>query len=279
MQITIENYLGQQLQLDDNFKVISVDGLTPADATINTSGAGIADGTFYNSSYVNQRNIVLTIVPEGNAEQGRLTLWKYFKPKYPCTLYFKTNTRYVYINGYVETIQGSPYENKARYQISVICPQPFFIDMTPAVYTQSVTSDAFIFPVTIPEEGVIFGNVTSGISVNVENVGEEQSGVVIELIASGNVVNPTIYNTTTREYFTISVEMVEGDSIIIDTRRGKKTITMYHNGQAINILNKMLHGSTWFTLQQGDNEFTYTCAYGDFNLSVQYTLYTLYEGV
>lgn len=279
MQITVENHLGQQLILDDNFKCISVEGLTPAGATINTAGAGIADGTFFNSSYVNQRNIVLTIVPEGDAEQGRLTLWKYFKPKYSCTLYFKTNTRSVYIDGYVESIEGSPYENKARYQVSVICPQPFFIDMNPVIVSQAITTDAFMFPVSIPETGVTFGNIAESTEINVENLGEESTGVVIELTATGNVVEPTIYNTSTRKYFTISVEMLEGDSIIIDTRRGKKTITMYHEGQATNILNDMLRGSTWFTLPQGDNIFTYTCAYGDFNLSVQYTLYTLYEGV
>ena len=279
MQITVQNHLGQQLLLDDNFKVISVDGLTPASATINTSGAGIADGTFYNSSYVNQRNVVLTIVPEGDAEQGRLTLWKYFKPKYVCRLFFQTNMRSVYIDGYVENIEGTPYENKARYQVSIICPNPFFIDTNQLVVSGSVTTGSFTFPVTIPESGVMFGNVADSSSVNVENLGEETTGVVMKLIATGNVVQPTIYNTTTRETFTLSVEMIEGDSIVIDTRRGRKSVTLYRGGIATNIINSMLQGSQWFTIQQGDNLFTYTCAYGDFNLSIEYTLYTLYEGV
>ena len=133
MQITVENHIGQQLILDKNFPVINAEGLTPSSATINTFGAGIADGTFYNSSYVNSRNIVLTIVPEGNAEKARLTLYRYFKPKYKVRLYFKTAFRNVYIDGYIETFEGALYSQKQAFQISIICPQPFFIDIEQTV--------------------------------------------------------------------------------------------------------------------------------------------------
>lgn len=279
MQITVQNHLGQQLVLDDHFKCIHVSGLTPAGAVINTAGAGMADGTFFNSSHVSQRNIVLTIVPEGNAEQGRLTLWKYFKPKYPCRLYFKTDSRSACIDGYVENIEGTPYENKARYQISVICPRPYFIGLAPAVYIQSVSGNGFTFPVSIPERGVTFGFIADTTRVNVENPGEERTGVLITLTAVGNVVDPTIYNITTREMFGVTMEMEQGDTIIVDTHRGQKSIRMWKNGEYVNIINDIVKGSTWFELQQGDNVFTYSCAYGDFNLSIEYKLYTLYQGV
>lgn len=280
IQITVENHLGQQLEISNNdFPVTSVDGLTPASATINTAGAGIADGTFFNSSYVNQRNIVLTIVPNGDAEQARLTLYKYFKPKYNCRLYFTTNTREVYIDGYVETFEGSLFENRQAFQISVICPNPFFVDANSGTLIQSFITNAFMFPVSIPEEGITFGDITEGTSINVENAGEESTGIVIDLIAKGNVVEPTIYNETTRETYTLNVEMVEGDLITIDTRKGHKTVTLNREGVITNILNKMQRGSNWFTLPQGDNFFTYSCAYGAINLDIEYTLYVLYEGV
>lgn len=280
IQITVENHLGQQLAIsNDAFPVTSVEGLTPAGATINTAGAGIADGTFFNSSYVNQRNIVLTIVPNGDAEQARLTLYRYLKPKYSCRLYFTTNTRQVYIDGYVETFEGSLFENRQAFQISIICPNPFFIDVNSGELIQSFITNAFTFPVSIPEEGIMFSNITMGTSLNVENAGEESTGIVIDLIATGNVVEPTIYNETTRETFTLNVEMVTGDLITIDTRKGHKTITLNREGVTTNILNTMEQGSTWFLLPQGDNYFTFTCAYGAVNLKIEYMLYVLYEGV
>lgn len=280
IQIIVENHLGQPLQISNNdFPVTSVDGLTPAGATINTSGAGIADGTFFNSSYVNQRNIVITIIPNGDAEQARLTLYKYFKPKYNCRLYFTTNTRQVYIDGYVEKFEGSLFGNRQAFQISIICPNPFFVDVNSGALIQSFITSAFTFPVSIPEEGVTFGNVTPGTSLNVVNAGEESTGIVIDLVASGNVIGPTIYNETTRETFTLNVEMIEGDLITIDTRKGHKTITLNREGVITNILNKIEQGSTWFTLPQGDNYFTYSCAYGAVNLTIEYMLYVLYEGV
>ena len=134
MKIVVKNHIGQSVELDPfNYPVVSVDGLTPTGATINTSNVATVDGTFFNSSYVNQRNIVLTITPNVEAERARLFLYQYFKPKYPVTLYFKTRTRDVYIEGYVETFEGSLYDQKQSFQISVICPQPFFNDVKESV--------------------------------------------------------------------------------------------------------------------------------------------------
>lgn len=279
MKIKVENYLGQQLNLNDGFDVIDVAGLIPSGATINTSTAGIADGTFFNSSYTNQRNIVLTIVPQGDAEANRLTLWKYFKPKYKVRLYFKTKTRNVYIDGYVEGIEGSPYSAKAVYQVSVISPNPFFTDLKPIIYEQTYISDGFMFPVSFPESGIVLGDITEGTVVDAENRGEETSGLVIEIQADNSVINPKIYNTSTREFTEIDISIGTGDSIVIDSRRGSKTITLYRNGEAINILNKMSRDSDWISVDQGENLFTFTCDYGAPNMKVLYKIYTLYEGV
>lgn len=279
MNIIVENHLGQKLTLSKNFQVVNVDGLTPSAATINTFGAGIADGTFYNSSYVNQRNIVLTIVPEGNAEKARLTLYRYFKPKYKVRLYFTTNTRDVYIDGYVETFEGSLYSQKQAFQISVICPQPFFNDINATIIDQSVVNDAFHFPFSTTEEGIVLSEIQYDGYVTVPNIGEESTGVVITLSAKDIVLEPTIYNTTTRETFTVEYEMEKGDIITIDTRRGVKTIVLEKDGIKTNVINNIAKGSKWFSLPTGDNVFTYKCVYGAENLRVLYALYPLYEGV
>lgn len=280
MEIRVKNHIGQTVKLDPlKYPVISITGLTPSGATINTSSIATVDGTFFNSSYVNQRNIVLTITPNEEAEKARLFLYQYFKPKYPVTLYFKTKTRDVYIDGYVETFEGSPYDKKQSFQISIICPQPFFNGMKESVTNLSKTVNNFTFPFYIPEEGVIFSYIDEDAEVNVRNEGEEQTGAIIQLVANGQIVEPTIYNRTTGEKFTIMVEMVNGDKVILDTRRGQKSIEMTSGGITTNILNKIAKGSTWFSLVPGDNIFAYDCVYGAKELNIIYSFHPLYGGI
>ena len=280
MQIKVRNHLGEITQLDPlYYPVVNVDGLTPVNATINTSNIATVDGTFFNSSYVNQRNIVLTIVPDTEPEKARLFLYRFFKPKYPVRLYFKTSSRDVYIDGYVETFEGGLYAQKQAFQISVICPQPFFKNVETTIITQSKTVNAFTFPFSTPETGVVLSYIDANVDTNVLNEGEESTGVIISLLASGAVVEPTIYNRTTFEKFTVNVEMGTGDEIKIDTRRGEKSIVMLSNGEEINILNKIAKNSNWLALQPGDNLFTYDCVYGPENLNVTYSFNTLFGGV
>ena len=71
------------------------------------------------------RNIVLYIVPKNranNIETNRLVLYKYFRPKHKIRLYFQHNSRDVFIDGYVETVEIALYSQLEQFQISVICP-------------------------------------------------------------------------------------------------------------------------------------------------------------
>lgn len=265
---------------DPKFAVVNVGGLTPSNATINMFSAGIADGGFYNSSYIEPRNIVLTIVPKYlNLEQARIKLYQYFKPKYKVRLYFTTATRDVYIDGYVETFEGSLYSQSQAFQISVLCPQPFFSDVNPTIVGQVVNVSSFTFPFSTTEEGIVLSQLEAGGYGNVVNKGEETTGVIIQMNVLNNVVEPTIYNTTTRQKFTFEMELIKGDFVVIDTRRGHKTIILTRDGVSINLMNKIAKGSSWFALPTGDNVFTYTCAYGVENLQVSYIINPLYGGV
>lgn len=267
------------MAIEKDFTLIAAEGLTPSSATINTMGAGISDGTVFNSSYVNSRNIVLTVVPNGNVEKARLTLYRFFKPKYKVRLFVKTMMRDVYIDGYVEAFEGSLYSQRQAFQISIICPQPFFIDVNATVVPQTFVYNAFSFPVSIPEEGLMLSSLESGGKATVPNKGEESTGIVIRLVANDIVLEPTIYNVTTRETFTFQFEMQMGDVVEIDTRKGIKTIILTRSGVKSNIINSIAKGSNWFSIPTGDNMFTYDCLYGAENLDVTYYVYPLYEGV
>ena len=64
---TITNYLGESIELEltrpdlSGFIVKSVEGLGPAKASINTTITATRDGTIYNSSILDQRNITMDL--------------------------------------------------------------------------------------------------------------------------------------------------------------------------------------------------------------------------
>lgn len=148
-----ENKYGQQMELTHNeaYVIESIEGLDPPDAVINTIRNANADGSVYNSSYVDNRTIIITLAINGPAETNRINLYKYFKNKYPVTLYYKNNTRDVSINGYVQNMQIEFFKKKQIAQITVFCPEPFFNASSSEMVDFSSVQDLFEFPFSIEE--------------------------------------------------------------------------------------------------------------------------------
>lgn len=95
IEIKVKNYLGKILdfQATNDYIITSIEGLNPSNGSINTSKLATVDGTIYNSGRVEQRNIVITIVPNNNIEKNRIRLYEFFKPVKKITLYFKTREK------------------------------------------------------------------------------------------------------------------------------------------------------------------------------------------
>lgn len=108
LEVVIENKYGQQLNLtaSKDYDLIRVTGLLNMTALINTSANSTQDGTEFNSSRLNERDITMLIVPKGSVENARVNLYKYIRPKQPLKMYFKNNLREVYILGYIYSTEG-----------------------------------------------------------------------------------------------------------------------------------------------------------------------------
>lgn len=280
LEIIIENKYREQLNLSEmNGYNVTVTGLTPPDATINTSVIVTKDGSTFNSSRLNERNIVLQIVPDYDVEHKRINLYKYIKSKQYIKLYLRNSSRDVWIEGYVEKVEGDLYTQKQIIQVSIICPDPYFKSIDTLTYEFSTVEPMLSFPFSIDEEGQSISNVTTYTEKNVQNISDEETGIVIELYANALSLEPTIYNMTTNESFTIQHEFEPGDIVRINTRRGEKSLTLIRDGVQTNIINKILRGSKWFNLIVGDNIFSYTSVFGTENLQVKIILQPIYEGV
>ncbi len=279
--LKIENKRGETITLSNNgnYEIVDVDGLASTSATINTANTGLIDGAMFNSSRVNMRNIVLTVAINGDVERNRIELYKYFKIKQYCKMYYKNGIRNVYIEGYVETIETNLFTQAQTVQISIICPHPYFSALATIHSDVSKVVSAFSFPFSIPKEGKEFSYIQQDYIARVVNKGDVECGIKAVLTAKGTVVNPIIYNAETGGSFGINVTMNASDQLIINTHDGEKYVSFIHNGVETNYINHVMANPEWFSLLAGENIFSYSAESGVDDLSIYFVHQSKYMGV
>ncbi len=279
--LRVENDKGNILSLTDNsnYNVYKIDGLTPPQATINSSVNTTTDGSSINSVRLENRNIVIYMAINGDVEANRINLYKYFPVKKTIKLYFSNGSRDIYISGVVELIECDLFSNKELAQISIICPRPYFKNVNDLITMFSDVSSLFEFPFSITKSGVEISAITTNQRRSIINSGDTETGVIIKLFAIGTVVNPVIYDVLKRTYLKLNFTMLASDTLVINTNIGEKSIELIRDGLTYNALGYMVQDSTWFTLESGDNVFTYDADSGNSSLQITFTTSILYSGV
>ena len=89
--LKVENDKGAVLNLtgNNNYTVYKIEGLTPPQATVNTSVNTTTDGSKINSSRLENRNIVIYLTIDNDVEVNRINLYKYFPVKKNKIVLFK----------------------------------------------------------------------------------------------------------------------------------------------------------------------------------------------
>ena len=279
--LKVENDRGITLELTNNpkYNVFKIEGLNPPKATINSSVNTTTDGSSINSVRLENRNIVIYTTIEGDVEANRINLYKYFPVKKQVKLYFNNGTRNIYICGTVELIECDLFSNRQVAQISIICPRPYFKDVKDLVTLFSDVSQMFEFPFSISKAGVEFSAITVNQRRSIINTGDVETGVIIKLFSTGTVVNPVVYDVLKRTQLKINFTMLPSDTLVINTNVGEKSIELIRDGVSYNALGYMAQDSTWFTIESGDNVFTYDADSGNSNLQLTFTTSVLYSGV
>lgn len=281
--LKIENANGEIFELThntQNYAIIGVQGLTYPPTAVNTSTGGAVDGTFHNSSRVEQRNIVIDVVLQGDIEANRQQLYKIFSIKKPCTIYFSNKNRNVQIVGYVETLEGDLFVQREQMQISIICPRPYFEDLE-TIYTElSQIVRMFQFPFTIEETTPVpFSEIVDYPLCTINNGGDVDSGLIMTVSIADDVTGLKIYNVTTQQFLGFGYSFQQGDELTVNTISGQMKTTLNRNGQLINILNYLTAGSTWLKLPPGNNDFTFSTTEGSESVRIIFATAALYGGV
>ena len=279
--LIVENERGEQLELthNKNYDVLEVLGLNPPTAAINTANVAGYDGSRFNSSRVEQRNIVITLNIRYPIEANRLALYKYFRVKRYIKIYYKNGSRDVFIEGYVESFENNIFTQLQQPQISIICPNPFWKSIKETYVDFSNLSALFEFPFSISSSGIEFSRINRVTTAYI-NAGDVATGAIIKFHASTNqILNPIFYNRTRGEYFGLNFDMYVGDTITVNTQQGEKSVTLLRNGETTNILSKRQSGSSWITFDPGVNEISYSADVGQTVLNVTVSAVQKYEGV
>lgn len=253
----------------DFLQVRNIDGLDPVKATINTSPRAYVDGVSFTGSDVPARNIVLTLHPNPDYllwtyEKLRRLIYQYFMPKLVIRLVFEDD-KYgpVEIFGYVEDVQQNMFSKDPEYQVSIICPDPYFTAVDPTVVTgQSIRA----------------GGVATVVPYN----GNIVTGVNLELLYTSGA-NPTSIGIQLGDpdlnYFNVVAGVSSTLNFEMSSVQGAKFVQNIDlsSGVINNLLNSVQDGSSWLALEPGDNQFSVVTDQGvqDWTL----TFYERYGGL
>lgn len=296
--LKVESSTGEIITLTQNesvYQVVNVDGLNPPKAVINSSTVAGMDGTKFKSSRLEERNIVITIKINGDVETNRINLYRYFRTKQWCKIFYKNNSRDVFIEGYIDSIDCDLFTQSELMQISIVCQDPYFKNAQEIINDISKVIYQFEFPFAFGDNGAThdgvnivsselddakeFSTYQYDLVTQIINRSETEVGFIIDITFVGETVDPKIFDASTGEFFQVLGTYNIGDQIIINTIKGKKNVKLYRNAFESSLFTKLVYGSTWFQLRFGANFYSYEATRGDAYMRVVYKHNELFEGV
>ncbi len=241
--------LGENESNTDPIQIRDVQGLGPVKANVNTTPFGSFDGESYTGSSVGKRNIVLTLGLNPNWKDQSITslrqlLYTYFMPKRSVTLHFFSDTMStVKIDGYIEGFEPNMFSKDPEIQVSIICPLPDFVEITPITATGVVDDIDF----GAGSSAIQYkGTVPTGFVLRIEEIaGTPAYTGSFTIERSPNGPGMFIFEATVN-----TDQYVEMSSI-----RGKKYVrsTNLATGVTTNLLRSVNSFSKWIDLAPGEN--------------------------
>lgn len=248
---------------NDYFNVIDITGLT----VINNDVAAVVvpqmDGDVVNNVQAQPRDVTiyLRLKQSAGVQRAQRYVMQYVKPKLTGTLHMVRDDLDIKLEGIVTAVDLPRFTQGCTMAITLYCSMPYWEDVSAVQAELSTIINLHHFPISFPAEGVPFGEYDNDLSQHLNNTGDVATGMIITLIATGEVVNPKL-TATDGQFIGITDTLQVNDEVIINTVKGKKSITK--NGT--DILNKIAEGSHFLQLQTGDNKFTISADEGVNNM-------------
>lgn len=262
------------------FILRSIDGIYEQSSKIMTSSNAFSDGSVYQSSVLETRNIVLYLKDLNDHTKNRQFLIRMFPPDTKGTLIINDDNLSRKIDYYVEKITSDSNYSVRNYQISLMCPDPYFYDIDDYTVTMASYLPSFVFSHEFNSLKEEFGYRQKNKLQNIKNEqGADKIGITIVISAEGSVKNPSIIRVESSEFIKVGTDtkpfiMSAGDKVIITTGNDNKHIYLESGGVQTNISQYMSDDSTFIQLEKGDNSIAYSADSGvdSIEVSIKYRI-------
>lgn len=279
--------------------VKNITGISPVGAEIYATEFGMIDGGMFSGARIPNREIVLTLGMTPSVahkrplvEQARMVLYNFFRIKDPMTLLFKTDGRYIQIEGYVKDADVDIFSEKEDATVTIHCVDPWF-------YSPLISGEGFHgirklfrFPFSnesLTEDKLEFGSISIDTRYSIFYEGDISIGFRMSLsFKTSNFHNIYLYNMETRERLNIYTDQIQlltgsplsdADELIINTTARYKGVYLVRDGITKNALSVVGKNSDWFKLSKGNNVFAFASDYGVENIEIDLTYQNAYYGI
>lgn len=263
-----------------------VEGIYAFTGEVLTSPYSQTHGDRYKNTRATKRNIVVSGKIFDDFWNNRQLMYRVFRlGSVGRFCYMEPDRSNRYADYYVESVEIDQDPFRGQYQISLICPDPFFYaGEAEHIDLASWVSD-FTFIHEFQDAGEELGHRETSMIKEIENLnGVDGIGMKIVLTSSGDVVNPYVYLYETGERITVGTDsnpytLASSKRIEIETTTGKKNIMQIQNNVQTRINEYLDPGSSFFQLQAGKNTIGYNAASGAAFMNVHIEYKMRYLGV
>lgn len=226
--------------------VANIDGLDPAKATIVSSDFALLDGTQYQNSRREARDIKITLEPDADysemtVQELRKRLYRFFMPKTHVRLRFYMESGLVVeTSGRVESFEAPLFTQDPKADIVVRCFDPNLYELEDSIFEGATTESMDV--------------------VNLFYTGTVDSGFIFEMAVNRAETAITIYQQPPNgmlRSLDFTAPMVSGDLLTISTIPGKKGAWLTRAGTKSSVLYGVLPTSDWLYLEPGQNDLRF----------------------
>ena len=288
MQLSLINKNNQVLDLlnnRDKFILSGAEGLHGIETDIAESDTPYVDGATIESVKALPRGIELVFTLRGNVKASIDYFTSIVKSKQFVTLREVDGERDITIKGVATIPPYSRMVQTCKITLSIYCGQPYWEDVNHLVEIISEYVNLIYFPQEgqyFTEYGRPFGALDTELKKTFENKSDTSVGMLINLVAMGNVVNPRISCDTGEQkgwYMQLNLTLKADDLLEINTVKGNKYITIngvdtYNGDPILNYLE--WQGNEWLQLETGANTFSVTTEKDETNSNVYFSI--IYKG-
>lgn len=263
-----------------------IDGIYAFTGEVKTSPYSQTNGDRYKNTRAPKRNIVVIGKIFDDFWNNRQLMYRVFRlGSLGQFCYSEPDRSNRYADYYVESVDIDQDPYRGQFQISLICPDPFFYAGQSEYIDLAAWVSDFTFEHDFLSIGEELGHRETSMIKEIMNLnGVDGIGMKITLSSSGDVVNPYVYLYETGERITIGTAdnpytLGSSKQVEIDTTTGKKNIVQIANNVKTRINEYLDPNSSFFQLGAGINTIGYNAASGANYLNVHIEYKMRYLGV